>query len=184
MSTETPEISDDSPGRWQQLRQKRWFRWGFDLSIFALIFLGISMWQARALVESGQPAPPFSLVDMQGNEHELEQYQGEKTLIVFWAPWCPVCGAESDNISRVKSWLGDNINVISVVVDYQGDGEIQGYIDKHDVDYPVLKGNRLVQQDYKISAFPTLYVLNKDGEIDYTVAGYTTTFGMLWRALL
>lgn len=184
MTTETTDTSTKPLSRWQALRQKRWFRWVFDLTLFALIFAGISMYQARSLVKSGQPAPDFALVDMQGNEHEISQYKGKKTLVVFWATWCPICGAESDNVSRVKSWLGDRINVISVVLDYESEAKVQEYMDKHNVEYPVLLGNRMVQQDYKISAFPTLYVLNKDGEIDHTVAGYTTTLGMLWRALL
>lgn len=184
MSTKTSQTPTQTPSRWQQLRQKRWFRWGFDLAIFALIFAGISMYQGRNLVGSGQPAPDFALADMHGEAHELAQYQGKKTLLVFWAPWCGVCGAESDNIDRVKSWLGDRINVISVVLDYQSEEDVQKFVDKHAVTYPVLMGNRMVQRDYQISAYPTLYVLDKDGEIDYTVAGYTTTFGMLWRALL
>jgi len=184
MSSESRDISPQQLSRWQQLRQKRWFRWAGDLAIFALIFTGITMWQSRTLVKSGAPAPQFALVDMQGNEHQLQQYQGKKTLLVFWAPWCGVCGAESDNVSRIKSWMGERINLISVVLDYQSDKKIQEFMDKQDVDYPVLKGNRMVQQDYKISSYPTLYVLNEDGNIDYTVVGYTTTLGMLWRALL
>jgi len=184
MTTETTQAPTQTLSRWQQLRQKRWFRWVFDLSIFAVLFVGISMFQGRTLVKSGQPAPDFALADMHGGAHELKQYQGKKTLLVFWAPWCGVCGAESDNIDRVKSWLGDRINVISVVLDYQSDADVQKFVDKHEVTYPVLMGNRMVQRDYRISAYPTLYVLNEDGEIDYTVAGYTTTFGMLWRALL
>lgn len=182
--------ADTTPGTprglrhtWQRLRQKRWFRWSIDLTIFALLFAAISLWQGRNLVGSGQPAPDFTLPDMQGQAHALADYQGKKTFVVFWAPWCPVCGAESDNISRVKSWMGERIHVTSVVLDYQSMEDVQKFVDKHNVDYPVLLGTQQVQQDYRISAYPTMYVLDKEGKIDATVPGYTTTLGMLWRAL-
>lgn len=183
MSKETSN-QPETLNRWQKLRQKRWFRWSVDILILIAIFMAISIWQGRNLIGSGEPAPAFALTDMEGVDHNLADYKGKKTFIVFWAPWCPVCGAESDNISRIKSWMGDRVHVISVVLDYQGEDDIQGFIDKHNVNYPVLKGSRQVGQDYKVSAYPTMYVLNKEGEIDYTVPGYTTTFGMLWRALI
>ncbi len=179
----SPEQEAQELGWWQRMRQKRWFRWLVDLTIFGLAFAAITMWQGRELVESGTPAPDFVLTDMDGERHSLRDYRGEKTFVVFWAPWCPVCGAESDNVSRVGSWLGDNVNVISVVLDFQGRQDIQEFIDEHDVDYPVLLGNRDVQQAYNIGSYPTLYIIDEDGDIEHTVVGYTTTFGMLWRGL-
>lgn len=179
----TDEQQTAELGWWQRMRQKRWFRWVVDLTIVALAFAAISMWQGRELVDSGTPAPAFELRDMDGKLHKLEDYRGEKTFVVFWAPWCPVCGAESDNVSRVKSWLGDDLNVISVVLDYQSRDGIQGFIDEHGVDYPVLLGDRATQRAYNVSAFPTLYVIDEEGKIEDTAVGYTTTGGMLWRGL-
>lgn len=165
------------------MRQKRWFRWTVDLTLFALAFVAITAWQGRELVEAGTPAPDFVLTDMDGERHSLRDYRGEKTFVVFWAPWCGVCSAESDNISRVKSWLGERLNVISVVLDYRGRGDIQEFIDEHDVDYPVLLGNQGVQRSYNVSAYPTLYIIDDEGNIEHTAVGYTTTAGMLWRGL-
>jgi peroxiredoxin len=177
-NTSAPKLS-----RWRRIRQNRWASWAIDLSVFALAFAAISAWQSRELVEAGRPAPAFTLTDMQGKTHDLADYRGEKTFIVFWAPWCPVCGAESDNISRVADWLGDDLNVISVALDYQSRADVQEFIDEHQVDYPVLLGTRQVQQLYEISAYPSLYILDETGAVEHTVAGYTTTFGMLWRAI-
>ncbi|QDG50143.1 redoxin domain-containing protein [Persicimonas caeni] len=168
---------------WARMRQKRWFRWTVDLTIFALAFFAITMWQGRELVDAGAPAPEFVLTDMDGERHSLRDYRGEKTFVIFWAPWCTVCSAESDNVSRVKSWLGDRVNVISVVLDYQNRDAIQEFIDEHDVEYPVLLGNRGVKGAYNVSAYPTMYVIDDEGKIEHTAVGYTTTAGMLWRGL-
>lgn len=185
---EAPAVDEarpaDDPNWYERLRQKRWVRWTMDLILFAVAFMAITMWQGRELVDPGTPAPEFVLHDMQGNTHSLQDYRGKTTFVVFWAPWCPVCGAEVGNINRAKSWLGDRVNVVSVVLDYQGHQDIQKFIDDHGVNYPVLLGNEGVQQDYHLTGFPTVYVIDADGKVEHTVVGYTTTMGMLWRGWL
>jgi peroxiredoxin len=155
-----------------------------DIALFLAIFAGISIWQSRSLVDSGDPAPQASFVDLDGEQHTFDDYGGTNTIVVFWAPWCGVCGAESDNISRVQSWLGDSVDVISVVLDYSSRAEIEDFIDEHEVDYPVLLGNGTTAHDFGVSSYPTIYFLSEDGRVSATAVGYTSTFGLLWRAML
>ena len=42
-------------------------------------------------LNDGKPAPEFTLVDLQGETHELSEYAGEKVYIKFWASWCSIC---------------------------------------------------------------------------------------------
>lgn len=174
----------NSGGWWRRMRRRRAVRWGMDIALFLAIFAGISMWQSRSLVDSGGPAPQLSLPDLDGEVHAVDDLAGTNTMIVFWAPWCGVCGAESDNVSRVQSWLGDRVDVISVVLDYGGRAEVEAFVADHNVDYPVLLGNDETARDFKISSYPTIYFLSDDGHISRTAVGYTSTFGMLWRAIL
>lgn len=179
--TEASEADESS--WWQRVREHRAARWAIDLTIFAAIFAAISMWQTRDLVETGHAAPALTLQDMNGEVHDLADWKGEKTMLVFWAPWCGVCGAESDNVSRVQSWLGDSINVVSVVLGYESRASIEQFMEEQGVDYPVLLGDRATGQRFNISAYPTLYVIDEEGNVEHTVAGYTSTAGMLWRVL-
>jgi peroxiredoxin len=184
-NNETDEASEQQDaGWWQRIRSHRLARWAIDLTIIALVFAAVSAWQTRDLVDSGEPAPPTALRNLDGEVVDFEQYKGKKTMVVFWAPWCGVCGAESDNVDRVKSLLGDRINVTSVVLDYRGRDDIQEFIDEHDVQYPVLLGEKHTAEKFRVSVFPTLYILDADGHIEHTVAGYTTTLGMLWRVVV
>jgi peroxiredoxin len=169
---------------WDRLRSHTLGRWAIDLAIVALIFTGISMWQTKDLVGTGEAAPETVLQSFDGDIVDFDQYKGKKTMVVFWAPWCGVCGAESDNVDRVKSLLGDRINVTSVVLDYQNRQDIQDFIDEQGVEYPVLLGKTKTARNYNVNVFPTLYILDDEGRIEHTVAGYTTTFGMLWRVII
>ena len=149
------------------------------------ILLGVTAFQSRNLLSDRAPAPAFKLYDMKGRAHDLSQYQGKKTMLLFWAPWCTVCHAESHNVKAIKAAYKDEINVVSVALAYEGDRtKVEGFIKKHDVDYTVLLGHTQTQRDYKISAFPTLYILDEQGRIEDSLVGYTTELGMRLRLWL
>ncbi len=46
-------------------------------------------------IEKGQPAPDFTLVDQDGNEHTLSQYRGKPVVLIFYPlDFSPVCSKE------------------------------------------------------------------------------------------
>jgi len=55
----------------------------------------------NSLFKIGEPAPRFSLPDLQGREVNTEDLLGRDTLLLFWDPGCPFCQAMSDDL---KSW--------------------------------------------------------------------------------
>lgn len=180
----TPTRDENEQGLWRRLRQKRWVRWAMDAAVVVAIFAAVGMWKSRDLVDSGQKAPDFALTDLQGDTHTLDDYLGSQTLVVFWAPWCGVCSQESSNISRVHDWLGDRVDVVAIALDYESRDDVETYVDNNDVDYPVLLGDQTSREAFNVSSYPTKYVLSDDGRIERTAVGYTTTAGLLWRALL
>jgi peroxiredoxin len=54
----------------------------------------------NSLFKVGEPAPRFSLPDLQGVVVNMEELLGEDTLLVFWDPGCRFCQAMSDDIVR------------------------------------------------------------------------------------
>lgn len=155
-----------------------------DLILFMLLFAAVGMFQARNLRPTGDVLDLQEVALHEGGTVNIDDLKGKPTLLVLWAPWCGVCGAESSNVSRVKRWLGDRVNVYSLALDYQTPEAVDRFIEKHKVDYPIMLGDDRLAKELQVSAFPSLYVLNKEGRIKHRASGYTTTFGMLWRALL
>jgi len=49
----------------------------------------------------GDPAPDFSVVDMQGETVAIEDFRGRDTLLLFWDPACPYCRSLSEDI---RTW--------------------------------------------------------------------------------
>lgn len=43
----------------------------------------------QTLLQIGQKAPDFSLLDLDGNAHSLSDYQGQIVILNFWSAECP-----------------------------------------------------------------------------------------------
>jgi peroxiredoxin len=166
---------------WARMRQRRWFRWATDLAMFGLIFGGVQAVQSLGLVGAGDPAPDFALTTVDGEAVSLSGLKGKKTVLAFWAPWCSVCQVESASLSKLQEGAGEDYQVVSVVLGYEGSEDVRAFMNRHGVDYPVLMGDRGIADDYAVSKFPTLYVLDEDGRVEHSTVGYTSTLGMRWR---
>lgn len=152
----------------------------------AVIVLGVATWQTWDHVGSGEPAPEFFLdVLDQPEPISNASLEGRPTLLYFWAPWCGVCGATSENVDAVQEAVGDSANVLSVALSYKSPDELRKYMQDNGATYPVLLGDEKVRRDFAVNSFPTFYILDTEGNVDSSVVGYTTTLGLrarLWKA--
>jgi peroxiredoxin len=169
--------------RYRRIRQRVWARWGIDLAILAALVLGIGAWQTRSHLSGGQ-APDAVLATLDGERVSLDSLRGKPVVLAFWAPWCSVCAAESQNLSWVRSVAGDRARVVSVAASFEDVGQVRAYVRDHGVDYPVLLGDDALLRAFHVEAFPTAYFLDARGRVQRSVTGYTTTLGLLARIFL
>lgn len=184
---------------WKKVREKRAARLAMDGALVIAIFLGVNAWQSRDHLRG--PAPAFNLVALDPRQDPRqgdaaagggiaaarvsnETLAGKPTMIVFWAPWCGVCRADSPAVSRVQSMVGERANVVSIASEYDSLQDVQRYVDDVNVDYPVLLGGKKTAREFRVKAFPTVFFLDSEGNIDGSVVGYTTTAGLLARLFL
>jgi thiol-disulfide isomerase/thioredoxin len=164
----------------ERYRTSTGFRWAVDLSVLAVLVVGVGLYQTRNHPRG--PAPTYSFTTLEQGTVSFASFAGKPTLVAVWAPWCGVCKAASANVSRARRWLGDTANVISVATQFADVSQVRAYVKNQSVDYPVLVAGDDFAQVMKVGAFPTLYVLDAQGNIVSSGEGYTTTLGLLWRA--
>ena len=158
-------------------------RWMVDLGLFILILSGVGLWQTRAHVHGG-PVPAFTLPTLgTGAQVSSATLTGKPTMLAFWAPWCGVCEAESSNVGWAQRLVGERATILSVATAYTSTDQVTAYTQRNKVDYPVLLDDGTLAEQLKISSFPTVYFLDERGHIKGSVAGYSTTFGLLLRTL-
>lgn len=162
-------------------REHRWLRWGEEALLIVVVVSAVFAWQTRKLVPSGEPAPPFAFTDLDGRTWRSEELRGKPVVLHLWAPWCGVCKAETDTISRLHRSVGDDAHVISVALSYRSVADVRRFTEEHKSAYPVLLGDEKFLEDYRVDSFPTTYFLSPEGRITGSTIGMSTTAGLRWR---
>ena len=115
----------------------------------------------------GQPAPDFTTIDINDNEITLSKIEAKKTLLVFWASWCPHC----DEIMPVIHSYYDgsnNLEVISISIDESKD-DLMKSIEEGGYNWTYiaeLQGwNGPIIEEYGIVATPSIFVLDENKKI-------------------
>lgn len=129
------------------------------------------------------PAPEVSLRTLDGAPTALSAWRGRTTVVEVWAPWCTVCKVQTDNLARARRWLGARAQVISVAAAYEDVADVRRAVRAQRLDVPVLLGDDAFTRRMGVRAFPTVYVLDAQGRVVSSAQGYTTTLGLVLRAL-
>lgn len=127
-------------------------------------------------------APDFTLVDQNGDTHTLSDYKGKTVFLNFWATWCPPCRGEMPDIQALYERYGsnqDDVIVLGVAGPNQGqEGSVEHiteFLSENQYTFPVVMDeNGSMQAQYGVYAFPTTYMIDKDGNIFGYVASALT----------
>ncbi len=161
-----------------------WKRWLLNGAIIIAVFLAVTAWQGKDLVSNQAPAPLFRLPAVSGDSVALEEFQGRRVLLYFFAPWCKICDFSIGNLNWVRKLRGeDSVALLAVALSYDDLHSVKSFLKRNSLDVPVLLGTTELFNSYRIRAFPTVYTVNKSGKIDGSSVGYATTIGLWWRTL-
>lgn len=161
--------------------KQRGHRWLINIVILVLIYWGVQSYQSRDAVTSGV-APDIEGVALNGEALSLRSLRGEPVLIYFWATWCGICSLTRDSIDNIAQHHA----VITVASQSGGAAEVQSYIDENNFSAPVINDERgLLGQQYGVKAFPSIFIIDSQGEISDVEIGLSSEWGLrlrLWWA--
>ena len=129
------------------------------------------------------PAPDFTLTDQFGVTHTLSDYKGKVVFLNFWATWCPPCRAEMPDIQKLYEETAEDeeseLVILGVAFPNLGnetseDG-IRKFLEENGYTYPtVMDTDASLMTPYYITAYPTTYMIDRDGNIFGYVPGSMT----------
>jgi thiol-disulfide isomerase/thioredoxin len=135
-------------------------------------------WKVSSIAESLQPYPgstlaqPLELDDIDGNTHSLQDYRGKVVVLNFWATWCPPCVEEIPSLGRLQQAFSDEDLVVLSVDIGESKKEVEAFLQQVPADFPVLLNpDGTTVKQWKIIAFPTTFVIDRDGVIKLAYFG-------------
>mgnify|MGYP001330824380 CR=1 FL=1 len=145
-------------------------------SLVLFLALGAAA-QAGDPPQVGQPAPEFTLKDVDGKEHSLAALKGKLVVLEWFNPDCPYVKKHHQRAKTMKEtaarfadkdvvWLAIN----SGAEGKQGAGPARNKQarEEYAITYPILLDmDGKVGRAYGATATPTMYVIDREGKLAY-----------------
>lgn len=115
---------------------------------------------------SPRPAPALQQPALDGAETDLASLRGKVVLVNFWATWCPPCRKEIPSMNRLVAKMAGQPFVILGVNMGDSPDDIRAYTRQVPIDFAIVpdpSGGLL--KPWQVVAFPTSYVVDKQGQI-------------------
>lgn len=117
---------------------------------------------------------PLRLYDQQDRLFDLKNHRGEVVLVNFWATWCGPCVKEIGSLMRLIEHLKDKpFRVVAVNIG-ESKARVEAFFKKLKVtpNFVVLfDPDGKVARDWKIYAYPSNYLLNKQHKVRFGYRG-------------
>jgi len=125
-------------------------------------------------------AADFSLIDLHGKTHHLNDYRGKYVLVNFWATWCSPCLSEIPELNALQQVHKDLV-VIGVAMQSGSRAKVAEFAAAHQMNYALVMGNRDIAEQVRraakteeIEVLPSNFLFGKQGELlDFTAGDVT-----------
>ena len=104
-----------------------------------------------------------------GREFQWERFrQGKIVLVDFWATWCGWCVREIPELMRLyQTYRGRGFEIVGISAD-RNRKELEDFLVKTPIPWPIVYGRNgpsPTLEYYGIHAFPTMWLVGKDGKV-------------------
>jgi peroxiredoxin len=146
------------------------------LIFFGILIVGNFQSLGENPIIPGEPAPDFSLRDLNGDVVQLSILQGKVVVLNFMATWCGACHQQITELEDVWSTFSDQITIVSIDIDsLESEETLREYVQEYqNASWIWAKDTIHLSHTYWSTAIPLSVIIDSEGFIQYSHIGVTS----------
>ncbi len=155
------------------------------IRILSVIFLSIVLTisaVAQKSIKVGSAAPAFAGTSLDGKPYDLNDLRGSAVVVTFWSTRCQVCHQEIPKLNRLAGQY-DAKKVIFLALSMENEEKISAYLKYNPFNFQILPNSFAVvlkyadrdRNDNLDMGFPSFFVIDQQGLVQYRSSGYDKT---------
>lgn len=149
--------------------------WLFAISLTLAGFWLLSWWRTPNLPDQ---APSWTLESIEGEKVSLSDFEGQTVVLNFWATWCGPCKMEIPEFRKFVEEHPD-VPVLGIAVDGNSN-QLRQFAKQNKMNYPILRADKDIQQEYNVSSLPMTVVVGKNGQVEDVHVGVMMSSQLEW----
>ena len=150
------------------------------MQIVLLVFVGaVFFFLAKGIdgveiVQVGDQAYDFELEDLDGNIHNLSDYQGKFVVVNFFATWCDPCIEEAPELEKYEQKYGEESPLL-IIDRGEPKKRVQDFVDEiNSTSTYLLDRDDKISKIYNVVGQPETLIIDPNGVIREKIIGPTT----------
>ena len=147
--------------------------------ISSLIFCLLLTLTAFTMPNGGTPAENFTVTSLEGETISLEDLRGKVVVLTFWSTRCPICEAEIPKFNKIADKYAGQ-DVVFLGLSMENETKIAEHLKRKPFKYTIIPNSLGVVLKYADKdaagnfniAYPSTFIINQEGEIDYKTYGW------------
>jgi peroxiredoxin len=136
-------------------------------------FTGMRLKKEGEETSLGATPPDFISQFINGDPVHLHQLKGRVVVLNFWFVECVPCINEMPDLNKIiAKYEGKGVDFIAIT--YNSKEQILDFLKKNRFDYDLITDAQSIIELYRVSAFPTHMVIDREGHITFKSSGYTS----------
>lgn len=130
-------------------------------------------------LEKGEKAVNFEgeYLKSKNNKFQLDDFSDKIIILDFWYKNCPPCNRAIPQLNNIyakyKSHDVEFFGLNDIDTDSLSRERLIPFLQSKGIEYPVVLIDRTVSEKYQVIGYPTFYIINKSGKIEYSKLGYS-----------
>ena len=126
--------------------------------------------QKSAGSEEKDPAPDFEVKTLDGKPLKLSDLKGKVVVLNFWFIGCAPCRVEMPGLNTLTEEFKDE-DVVFIAFALDDAKALQPFLKEKEFTYQIIPDGGKIISLYGVKVFPTHVLINKKGEIEFTLTG-------------